>query len=235
MWSFTAPHTPTQTQTPSKVTLYHFRCQPYLLLLIKGAEPWSPRSLITVLIMLPGNNMHFISFPPSISIIHATILPSLPLPSPLLSVLFVTSSTWFFSFPPLSSTHSTLLFLARRPSVVLDLCGSQGAHEGKANAPYAWELHHAPRPARYTEISHAQEPRREEKKKRKHILMFQSTAKYFSIKAKLPCLIIETNRSGLQAFWWSIITHTGVIYSASTSTLAQQHFVPCCQAVSCLF
>lgn len=166
VWSFTEPHTPTQTQTPSKVTLYHSRCQPYLLLLIKGAEPWSPRSLITVLIMLPGNNMHFISFPPSVSIIHATILPSLSLPSPLLSSLsslLHPPPDFFFSTPLLHTFHTPLSLLlsgARRPSVVLDLCGSQGAHEGKANAPYAWELHHAPRPARYTKISHAQEPRR---------------------------------------------------------------------------
>lgn len=90
--------------------------------------------------MLPGNNMHFISFPPSVSIIHATILPSLPfLPSSLSSLLHPPPD-FFFSTPLLHTFHTPLSLLlsgARRPSVVLDLCGSQGAHEGKANAPYA--------------------------------------------------------------------------------------------------
>lgn len=49
---------------------------------MKGAEPWSLCSLITVLIMLPGNNMHFIFFP-SLCLYHLHPIPPLsPIPSP---------------------------------------------------------------------------------------------------------------------------------------------------------
>ncbi len=128
---------------------------------MKGAEPWSPCSLITVLIMLPGNNMHFIFFP-SLCFYHSRPHPPSLLSSPIplhpfciCPVPFVTSSTWSF----LSSTHflCSLSFpLSFRLSVVPDLCGSQGAHEGKTHASHAWELHHAPGPARYTNQSHSQ-------------------------------------------------------------------------------
>lgn len=89
---------------------------------MKGAEPWSPCSLITVLIMLPGNNMHFIFFP-SLCLYHSR--PRLPLSSllssptppssssPLCPVLFVTSSTWSLLF-----LHPFPLFPCARPLVL---------------------------------------------------------------------------------------------------------------------
>lgn len=118
------------THTPSKVTLHHFPCQRLLLLLMKGAEPWSPCSLITVLIMLPGNNMHFIFFP-SLCLYHLHPHPPLfscPIPLHLFClgpVLFVTysvpscpllcflSSSFCFSLSHLDF-QSCLICVARR-------------------------------------------------------------------------------------------------------------------------
>lgn len=63
---------------------------------MKGAEPWSLCSLITVLIMLPGNNMHFIFFP-SLCLYHLHPIPPLsPIPSPF--HLFCLSLCFCFFF-----------------------------------------------------------------------------------------------------------------------------------------
>lgn len=98
-------------EPPSKVTLYH---PPVLL---KAPAPRSPRSLITVLIMLPGNNMHFISFPPSVSIVHATTAPSLlpfPCHRPLCCISRCLFLSPFLSSLPPADLQSCLICVARR-------------------------------------------------------------------------------------------------------------------------
>lgn len=101
----------------------------YLLLFMRGAEPPSPRSLISVFIMLPGNNTHFISssFTP----------PPSPPPCPLSNVYLINS--FLRTFPA---------FVSPRLAVVSDLRGSPGSYEREADAPPARELHHTSGPAR---------------------------------------------------------------------------------------
>lgn len=90
-----------------------------LLLFLRGAEPRSPCSLITVLITLPGNNVHFIFRLPS-CLYHSHHLP------PLHPVLFLISTSsilspapFLRSFPPsfplcLLDLQSCLICVARR-------------------------------------------------------------------------------------------------------------------------
>lgn len=136
---------------------------------MKGAEPWSLCSLITVLIMLPGNNMHFIFFP-SLCLYHLHPIPPLsPIPSPFhlfcLSLCFcfffvIYSISYFLSCAILFSLSEFLiiftlffLFFIFRLSVVPDLCSSQSANEGKTHASHARELHYTSGPTRYTNMS----------------------------------------------------------------------------------
>lgn len=132
---------------------------------MKGAEPWSPCSLITVLIMLPGNNMHFIFFP-SLCLYHLHPIPPLsPIPSPfhlfclspcfcffcyILHLLFSFLCHSVFSFWVFNYYYFIYFF---RLSVVPDLCSSQSANEGKTHASHARELHYTSGPTRYTNMS----------------------------------------------------------------------------------
>lgn len=122
----------------------HFIIPPasYLLLFMRGAEPWSPCSLISILIMLPGNNMHFI-FCPS-CLYHSHHHP------PLHPVLFLISTSSILSSTP--SLCSSPPFVSPRLAVVSDLCGSPGSYERKTSAPHARELHYTSGPTRYTVI-----------------------------------------------------------------------------------
>lgn len=136
---------------------------------MKGAEPWSLCSLITVLIMLPGNNMHFIFFP-SLCLYHLHPIPPLsPIPSPfhlfclslcfcffcyILHLLFSFLCYSVFSFWVFNYFYFIFFyFFFFRLSVVPDLCSSQSANEGKTHASHARELHYTSGPTRYTNMS----------------------------------------------------------------------------------
>ena len=106
--------------------------------------------------MLPGNNMHFIFFP-CLCFYHLRPHPPLssPFPSPFIPSVSALSSL-LHPLPRLFSLLCSPLPLYRL-SVVPDLCGTQGAHEGKTHASHAWDLQHAPGSARYTKQWHSRE------------------------------------------------------------------------------
>lgn len=87
----------------------------YVLLFMRGTEPRSPCSLITILIMLPGNNMHFIFCPSFFHHSHHP-LPSPP-PCPLSNIYLINSFLHTFPvFLPLCllDLQSCLICVARR-------------------------------------------------------------------------------------------------------------------------